>query len=125
MRGVLVACVVALAIAAPAFGRPETTNEPAMFFVKGTMTDRSVSLRPNHAARGSIVTFVITNRGRRTHRFVIGDVKRGPGYGEGFARTLRPDQQATIVMYLNYRGVLKYVDQLGSRAVARGVFTIT
>ena len=58
-------------------------------------------------------------------RFVIGDVKRGPGYGEGFARTLKPDQQLSIVMYLNYRGLLRYFNNTGATAVARGAFRIT
>jgi hypothetical protein len=125
MRALVVACAAALAVVASAAARPQTTNEPAIFTVKGTLTDRSVSLRPARAARGSIVTFIITNRGRKTHRFVLGDVKRGPGYGEGFARTLKPNQQATLVMYLNYRGTLRYLNRLGPTTVARGVFRIT
>lgn len=119
------ACVTALAIAGAGSAREATTNEPAIFTVKVTLTDAAVKLSPNHAARGSYCTFLITNRGRKTHRFVIGDVKRGPGYGEGFARTLKPQQQLRIVMYLNYRGLLKYVERSGTKDVARGAFRIT
>lgn len=119
------ACAVGLTVVASASARPQTTNEPAIFTVKGTLTDRSVRLTPGHAARGSIVTFIVTNRGRKTHRFVLGDPKRGLGHGEGFARTLRPNQQATMVMYLNYRGTLAYVNRLGATTVARGVFRVT
>ena len=128
MRGGLLAaavCAAALMVAAPGLARPGTTNEPASFSVKVTLTDRSVRLSPNHGARGSFCTFIVTNRGKKTHRFVIGDVKRGPGYGEGFARTLKPDQQLSIVMYLNYRGLLRYFNNTGATAVARGAFRIT
>jgi hypothetical protein len=118
-------CGAALILAAPGLARQDTTNEPAIFTVKVTLTDSAVRISPNHAARGSYCTFLITNRGAKTHRFVIGDIRRGPGYGEGFARTLKPQQQRRIVMYLNYRGLLKYVDLLGAKTVARGVFRIT
>jgi len=119
-------CAVSLAIVAPALARPQTTNEPAIFTVKVTLTDTSIRLSPNHGARGSTVTFVLTNRGRRTHTFTIGDAKRGPGFvQQGFVRTLRPNQQLTIVMYLDLRGVLRYTNRAGSKPVAVGAFRIT
>jgi hypothetical protein len=118
------ACVVCLSVVGSGAARPGTTNQPAIFTVKVTLTDTSMVLRPNHAARGSTVTFILTNRGRKTHTFVIGDVKRGPGYGQGFARTLRPNQQFTIVMYLDYRGVLKYFNRSGTTTTARGAFRV-
>lgn len=126
-RGLLFAavCGVSLMVVGPGFGRSRTTNEPAIFTVKVTLTDRSIVLRPNHGARGSTVTFVLTNRGRRTHTFVIGDVKRGIGYQQGFARTLRPNQQLTIVMFLDLRGVLKYTNRTGKTPIAAGAFRIT
>lgn len=130
MRGRLVvaaACATALVFAASGSARPVTTNQPAIFTVKVTITDRAIAMRPNHAARGSTVTFILTNRGRQTHRFVLGDVARGPGKGQGFARTLRPDQQLTIVMYLDYRGVMAYSSRSadGRTTSARGSFRIT
>lgn len=119
-------CAVSLVFAATALGRSRTTNEPAIFTVKVTLTDRSIRLTPNHGARGSTVTFVLTNRGRKSHTFTIGDVKRGLRYGQqGFARTLKPNQQLTIVMYLDLRGVLKYTNRTGSKPVAFGSFRIT
>ena len=127
MRGALLvaaACAVGLAMVGPGFARSHTTNAPAIFTVKVTITDSSLALRPNHAARGSTVTFILTNRGRKTHTFQIGDVKRGPGYGQGFAHTLKPDQQFTVVMYLDYRGVLKYYSRSGTTTIAKGAFRI-
>lgn len=128
MRRVLLAAVASaatLVIVGPGYARPLTTNEPAIFTVKVTLTDASMSMTPRRAARGSVVTFIVTNRGKKTHRFVIGDVKRGPGYGEGFARVIKPSQQSRIVMFLNYRGVMKYFNRSGRKIVAKGSFKIT
>jgi hypothetical protein len=121
----LVSCAVSLVIVASGFARSGTTNSPAIFTAKVTLTDTSVAMHPNHAARGSYVTFIITNRGRKKHTFVFGDVKRGPGHTTGFARTLRPSQQLTVVLYLDYRGVLRYVLRTPSgTSIAKGVFRI-
>jgi hypothetical protein len=122
---VAASCAMSLAIVAPSFGRPDTTNAPALLAVKVTITDRSIALHPNHAARGSTVTFILTNRGTKPHTFVIGDAKRGPGHTQGFVRTLKPNQQLSIVMYLDVRGVLKYVNRSGSTPIAIGSFRIT
>lgn len=119
-------CGVSLAFVAPVLAASRTTNEPAIFTVRVTLTDTSIRLSPNHAARGSTVTFVLTNRGRKTHIFTIGDARRGPGFAQqGFVRTLRPNQQLTIVMYLDLRGILRYANRVGSRPVAVGAFRIT
>jgi len=122
---VLVLCAVSLVIVASGLARSGTTNSPAIFTAKVTLTDTSVSMHPNHAARGSYVTFIITNRGRKKHTFVFGDVKRGPGHTTGFARTLTPNKQLTVVLYLDYRGVLRYVLRAPSGTnIAKGVFRI-
>jgi hypothetical protein len=122
---VAIAFLTSLVIAAPGFARPQTTNSPAIFTAKVTLTDTSVAMRPNHAARGSYVTFIITNRGRKKHTFVFGDVKRGPGHTTGFARTLTPNKQLTVVLYLDYRGLLRYVLRTPSGTnIAKGTFRI-
>jgi hypothetical protein len=121
----LVSCALALVIVASGFAHSDTTNSPAIFTAKVTLTDTSVAMRPNHAARGSYVTFIITNRGRKKHTFVLGDVKRGPGHTTGFARTLTPNKQLTVVLYLDYRGVLRYVLRSSSgTSIAKGAFRI-
>ena len=121
----LVSCALALAIVASGFARSGTTNSPAIFTAKVTLTDTSVTMHPNHAARGSYVSFIITNRGRKKHTFVFGDVKRGPGHTTGFSRTLTPNKQLTVVLYLDYRGVLRYVLRAPSGAsIAKGAFKI-
>ena len=121
----LVSCAVSLVIVASGFARPSTTNSPAIFTAKVTITDTSIAMHPNHAARGSYVSFIITNRGRKKHTFVFGDVKRGPGHTTVFARTVGPNQQLTVVLYLDYRGVLRYLLRTPSGAsIAKGVFRI-
>ena len=120
------ALCVSLAIAAPVLARSRTTNAPAIFTVKVTLTDRNASMFPNHAARGSTVTFILTNRGKKRHTFVFGNATRRVGT-QGFARTLAPNGQSTVVMYLDFRGVLKY--ELGvpksTTTVAHGAFHVT
>jgi hypothetical protein len=121
----LVSCALALVVVASGFARSGTTNSPAIFTAKVTLTDTSVAMHPNHAARGSTVTFIVTNRGRKKHTLVFGDVKRGPGHTTGFARTLAPNQQRTVVLYLDYRGVLRYVLRTPSGTnIVKGVFRI-
>ena len=117
----IIAAAAALAAAGAASG---TTNVPAIFTVKVTIKDKSIAMTPNHAVRGSTITFILVNRGRKTHTFVIGDPKRGAGHGQGFRQTLRPNQQFTKVMFLDYRGVMPFTTQVGSRVLARGNFRI-
>jgi hypothetical protein len=124
-RLVAIAFLSSLVIVAPGFARPQTTNSPAIFTAKVTLTDTSVAMHPNHAARGSYVTFIITNRGRKKHTFVLGDIKRGPGHTTGFARTLTPNKQLTVVLYMDYRGVLRYVLRTPTGTnIAKGIFRI-
>jgi hypothetical protein len=120
------ALCVSLAVAAPALAGSRTTNAPAIFTVKVTLTDRNASMFPNHAARGSTVTFILTNRGKKRHTFVFGGVQRRVGT-QGFARTLAPNGQSTVVMYLDFRGVLKYALRVAksTTTVAQGAFHVT
>ena len=125
-RPALAACTAAaaLAVAGSAAAHPQTTNVPAIFTVKVTILDKAISMRPNHAVRGSTITFVLTNRGKKTHTFVIGDVRRGAGFGQGFKQILKPNQQFTKVMFLDYRGVMRFYSRTGTTVVARGAFNI-
>jgi hypothetical protein len=118
------AAAAALSVAGSAAGGPQTTNVPAIFTVKVVIRDKAIAMSPNHAVRGSTITFVLTNRGKKTHTFVIGDVKRGTGFGQGFKQTLKPNQQFTKVMFLDYRGVMRFYTRTGSAVVARGAFNI-
>src|SRR5581483_12235692 len=48
----------ALLLAAPASSRSRTTNVPAIFTVKVTVTNSRIGMHPAHAVRGSTVTFI-------------------------------------------------------------------
>ena len=115
------AAAAALTVAGSASG---TTNVPAIFTVKVTIKDKAIQMTPNHAVRGSTITFILTNRGSKTHTFVIGDPKRGIGHGQGFKQTLKPNQQFTKVMFLDYRGVMKFSTRAGNTVIATGSFKI-
>jgi hypothetical protein len=113
--------LAALAVSGPA---GSTTNAPAIFTVKVTITDHGISMSPAHAVRGSTCTFILTNRGKKSHTFVIGDVTRGTGKGQGFQQLLRPNGQYTKVMFLDYRGVMKFFLRTRTVVTARGAFKI-
>jgi len=124
-RLVAIAFLASLAIAAPGSARPRTTNSPAILTIKVTITDHSVTVRPNTAPRGSNATFILTNRGTKTQKWVLGNATRGVGKKIGFASVLAPDQQKSVVMFLDYRGPLPYsASQLGGKTVLKGSFRI-
>ena len=125
-RLVPLALLAALVVAAPGFAGRKTTNAPAFLTVKVTITDTSVTVRPNTALRGTNATFILTNRGTKTQKWVLGDATRGVGKTSGFSSVLAPDQQKNIVMYLDYRGQLPYsASQLGGKkTVLKGTFKI-
>jgi hypothetical protein len=123
---VAVASLTALVVAAPGFARPQTTNAPAILSIKVTITDKSITVKPKAAPRGTNAIFILTNRGTKTQKWILGSTARGAGKTIGFASVLRPDQQKNVVMYLDYRGALPYsTSQVsGSHTVLRGTFTI-
>jgi hypothetical protein len=124
-RLVPVALLASLAVAASASARPETTNAPAFLTIKVTITDRSVTVRPSTALRGTNAIFILTNRGKSTQKWVLGNATRGVGKTSGFASVLRPDQQKNVVMYLDYRGRLPYsTTKVGGATVHHGNFKI-
>ena len=124
MKRVILGACAALAALTAAGSATGTTNVPAIFTVKVIVTDRAISMTPGHAVRGSTVTFVLTNRGKKTHTFQIGNASRGTGLGQGFRQILKPNGQYTKVMFLDYRGVMPFYIKSGKTITARGAFKI-
>jgi hypothetical protein len=60
------------------------------------------------APRGSNVQFNLRNVGKKTHVFTLGTAKRGVGQQTGFRQVVRPGQHKSLLVYLDYRGVLPY-----------------
>lgn len=88
----------------PGLARVGTTNPAATVPIKVTLTDSAIRMSPSSATRGVAALFVVTNRGTKAHTVVVKDV--GTGKRPGFTATLRPDQQKSFVMFLDYRGLL-------------------
>jgi hypothetical protein len=121
-----IALLAALVIVAPGSARRQTTNSPAILTIKVTITDSSVTVKPNAAPRGTNAIFILTNRGKTSQKWVLGNATRGVGKKIGFASVLAPDQQKSVVMFLDYRGPLPYsASQLsGQKNVLKGSFRI-
>jgi hypothetical protein len=124
-RLVAIAFLTPFVVAAPGFAHPQTTNAPAISTIKVTITDKSITVRPNAAPRGTSATFILTNRGTKTQKWVIGNATRGVGQKIGFSSVLAPDQQKNVVMFLDYRGALPYsASKVGGGTVLKGNFKI-
>jgi hypothetical protein len=124
-RLIAIAFLTSLVVAAPGFAGHRTTNAPAILIVKVTITDKSITVRPNAAPRGTSATFVLTNRGSKTQKWVLGTTARGAGKTIGFASLLAPNQQKNVVMFLDYRGLLPYsASQPATGRVLKGSFKI-
>lgn len=113
------ATAASLVFVGPGLTRPDTTNPAATVPIKVTITDRAIRMSPSTAVRGVEAQFIITNRGAKAHTIVLRDV--GVGKRPGFTATLRPDQQKTFVMFLDYRGVLRCYSKDGLQGTLRVV----
>jgi len=125
-RLVGIALLTPLVIAAPGLARPGTTNSPAIMTIKVTITDSAITVKPNAAPRGTNAIFILTNRGKTSQKWILGNATRGAGKKIGFASVLAPNQQKSVVMFLDYRGPLPYSasELSGSKTVLKGSFRI-
>ena len=108
--------------------RPQTTAPTAVVDITVTITDTRISISPKRAARGNYARFVLLNVGTKPHTFAFGTAKRGTGVQTGFTRPLKPKEQKTFLLFLDYRGQVAYYGSLAadrSKPGMRGVFTIS
>ena len=112
--------MVLLVFVGPGLARLETTNPAATIPIKITITDLGIRTSPSSASRGFAALFIVTNRGKKIHTIVLKDV--GTGKRPGFTATVRPDQQKTFVMFLDYRGVVHVHSPDGA---LQGTFRVT
>ncbi len=120
---------LAAALASTAQGavQPRTTAPPPVVTIKITITDMAVRMSPKRAQRGSFARFILVNVGTRPHAFALGHLKRGTGSQTGFIKSLKPDEQSILLLFLDYRGSVPYRCTLPadrSRAQMKGIFTI-
>ena len=116
------AVAVALALAASGAAQLRTTAPPAVHPVKVTITDASIRLTPGRAQRGTYARFLLVNLGRKPHTFTLGHTKHSTGEQTGFKKTLKPNETAVVLLFLDYRGALPYSSS--SRPGLKGVFRI-
>lgn len=91
------------------------------------ITDTRIVLDRLTAARGDYARFIVRNAGTKTHGFSLGKSKPGTGLQTGFTRTLKPNVQKILLLFLDYRGALPFSSQLPadrSKPGMRGIFTI-
>jgi hypothetical protein len=120
-----VAAALVPAAASPA--RPRTTAPPEVVAVKITISDTAVHMSPKRAQRGAVARFILVNVGKKPHTFALGHLRRGTGSQTGFTKSLRPNEQSILVLFLDYRGALPYRCTLPAdrtRPGMRGIFTI-
>jgi hypothetical protein len=104
-----------------------TTAPTPVVNIKITMTDSVIRVTPKRAQRGTVARFILTNVGRKPHRFTFGHQRHGTGTQTGFTKSLTPNQQSILLLFLDYRGAIPYQGSLPAdraKPGMRGIFTI-
>ena len=99
---------VALVPAAQSADQPRTTAPPPVANIKVTITDAGIHMSPKLAQRGTMGRFILVNTGKRPHTFVLGHERRGTGIQTGFTKSLKPNQQSVLILFLDYRGPIPF-----------------
>ena len=118
---------VALVPAAQSADRPQTTAPPPVSNIKIIITDTGITVSPKLAQRGSMGRFILVNRGKKPHTFVLGHERRSTGVQTGFKKALKPNQQSVLILFLDFRGAIPYHSPLPadrSKPRMQGIFRI-
>jgi hypothetical protein len=105
---VLAILAVVVVVAAPS--SLATTSPGYNFTIQVTVTDSNLVLSRSLAKRGWLAHFVITNKGKKTHVFDVGGLKR----------TIKAGKKAKLGAYLDNRG--QYPIKIDNKT--RGFFTV-
>ena len=106
---------------------PSTTAPSVFVNVLVTLTDTRTILSRHRANRGDEARFIIRNIGTKPRSFALGTLARGNGMQTGFAETLKPKTQKTLLLFLDYRGRVPYKSVLPhERGLpgTKGIFTV-
>jgi hypothetical protein len=122
---VLTVSLAVLGLAADGLARSQTTNPGGYFTVRVVVTDKAVTLKPNHARRGQIGVFLVTNRAKAQRVFSLGDVTLTRHRGTGFAIKLARNQQKRVLLTLDYRGPLPAAVGTVAKTKVVGAFIVT
>jgi hypothetical protein len=105
--------------------RPQTTNPGGYFTVRVVVTNKDLSISPNHARRGQIGIFLVTNRATGPRVFTLGDASLTHHRGTGFAIKLARNEQKRVLLTLDYRGPLPAAVGSTSKTKVMGAFIVT
>ena len=105
--------------------RPQTTNPGGYFTVRVVVTNSSATISPNHARRGQIGIFLVSNHATIPRVFTLGDVSLTRHRGTGFAIRLARNQQKRVLLTLDYRGPLPAAVGSVSKTKVVGAFIVT
>jgi hypothetical protein len=118
---------VALVPSAHSADQPRTTAPPQVANIKIIVTDTGIRFSPKIAQRGSMGRFILVNVGKKPHTIVLGHERRGTGVQTGFSKSLKPSQQAVLLLFLDFRGLIPYRATLPadrSKPAMQGTFRI-
>jgi hypothetical protein len=121
------AMLTALSPVAVAHARPLTTTPQYVLNIRVTITDARIVLAPQSAPRGVTARFVIKNTGTKAHNFTLKGKTTPAGVRQAFSRTLKPQQQDIVRLFLDRRARIPYFDGLAAdrdNAAMRGLFVI-
>ncbi len=121
----VVAFLAALSLATVGSARPQTTNPGGYFTVRVIVTNSAVTISPNHARRGQIGIFLVSNHATIPRVFTLGDVSLTHHRGTGFAIRLARNQQKRVLLTLDYRGPLPAAVGSVSKTKVVGAFIVT
>jgi hypothetical protein len=125
--GCLLGALAGVVLAPSAAARPQTTAPNVFVNIHVTLTDSKVIMSPKTAPRGADARFIVRNKGTKPHTFTLGANKLGADLQSGFTRTVNPNQQKILLLYLNARGALPYYggDTIKKASPAmKGVFLV-
>jgi hypothetical protein len=113
----LLLTICALVSASQASARLRTTAPTLFIDVRVLLGDHGIRLSRDWGPRGSIVRFSITNTGTRPHSFTFESFSSGFRMPAAFQRLLGARQHRRVLLFLDYRGVLRFYSKgAGDRA---------
>jgi hypothetical protein len=127
MRSFALLLVASLTFLVPAAGgsaRPQTTNPGGYVTVRVNVTNKGITVRPTHAARGSTAIFLLSNRATTSRVLAVGDASLTHRRGTGFAVKLKKNERKRVLLYLTYRGLLPVKIGDAGKAKVLGIFRV-
>ncbi|HET6684269.1 MAG TPA: hypothetical protein VFG75_11280 [Gaiella sp.] len=123
-----VAVVALVPAARAAQEHSQTTAPPPVVDIRVKISDGGISFSPKKAVRGAFARFILLNTGKKAHAVMLGATKRGAGIQTGFHKTVKPNQQTVLLLFLDYRGKVPYKATLPTdkgKPRMQGTFRIT